>query len=106
LLLTVLLSSGGPSAASVCLHALSQALLEADPFDPDVQRRIEELIQKQNIEENLAAVSSSSSSRVKWALHRWHWWRQRSLWQQALDQHDPHHFKSTHTTLTEMFKIS
>eukprot|EP00775_Hariotina_reticulata_P003751 gene3751-4009_t len=36
--------------------AREQALLEADPFDPDVQRRIEELIQKQNIEENLAAA--------------------------------------------------
>jgi hypothetical protein len=35
---------------------VNQALLEADPFDPDVQMRIEELIQKQNIEENLAAV--------------------------------------------------
>jgi hypothetical protein len=35
---------------------LQEELLEADPFDPEAQAKIEALIHKRNIEENLAAV--------------------------------------------------
>lgn len=50
-----------------------QELLEADPFDPDVQKRIEELIQAKNIEENFAAALEHTPE-VRgsvWWLGRW-----------------------------------
>jgi hypothetical protein len=46
---------GMQDAHNVALQR-EQELLEADPFDPDVQKRIEELIQAKNIEENFAAA--------------------------------------------------
>lgn len=35
-----------------------EELLAADPFDPDAQRKIEELIHKRNVEENFASVGA------------------------------------------------